>query len=88
MRYAFTLDFNSKQDAQLWIETIFDLSAVSVLGIWQSPIRDQHIAKVEVIIDEEIVGTFDDALNRMVRPGYNPDSYKDRKLLYWEKIKV
>jgi hypothetical protein len=86
MIYALTLDFTDTPSAQLWIEDTFDLSLVNILGIWPSPVRSQRIAKVDVTVDEEVAGCFDNALNQMVRPSYgSPD--KARKLLYWEKPK-
>ena len=83
MEYMLTLNFTTRELAQLWIEETFDLSAVTIKGIWPSPFRGQVFAKIETIIAQEAKGSFEDGLSRL-RNVY-PES--GRKVLYWEAVK-
>jgi hypothetical protein len=83
MEYMLTLHFPTREQAQLWVEDTFDLSLVSIKGIWASPFRSEQFAKIEVVIAEEARSSFNDGLARM-KNVYPEDK---RILLYWDAIR-
>ena len=83
MEYMLTLNFPTRELAQLWIEETFDLSSITVKGIWASPFRGQHYARLEVVVAQEAKGAFEDGLSRLK----NVYPENGRKVLYWEEVK-
>jgi len=83
MEYMLTLNFPTRDQAQLWIEDTFDLSSVTLKGIWASPFRNQHIAKIEVMVAAEAKSSFQDGLARL----RNIYPEEKRILLYWDEVK-
>ena len=83
MEYMLTLNFAARDNAQLWIEDTFDLSLIIIKGIWSSPFRSQHIAKIEVTVAAEAKGAFEDGLARLK----NVYPEEKRILVYWEAVR-
>ena len=81
MKYVFNIKQDSRETTQLWIEDVFDLSVVQLMGIWPSPFRGQFMAKVDVTIDNEVKKAFDSGLDRL-RSIYPEEK---RILLYYEE---
>ena len=84
MEYMLTLSFPTREQAQLWVEDTFDLSFITIKGIWPSPFRGQQIAKVEVVIAAEAKGSFNEGLSRLK----NVYPEEKRILLYWEEVRA
>ena len=83
MEYMLTLNLPTRDQAQLWIENAFDLSVVTIKGIWSSPFRGQHYARIEVVLASEAKSSFEDGLSRL----RNVYPEKDRMMLYWDEVK-
>jgi hypothetical protein len=72
----------TRDEAQLWFEKTFDLSTVTLLGIWDSPFRGQFYVKVMFMTDPEVRKSNEAALNRL--SGLWPE--EKRVLLNWAEV--